>query len=211
MRMLIAAGLLAMQGTAVAAELSADNGLEFLVINGKNVKNLSSEGDKRLELEPGNYQLVARFDDEVKRGSKTSMFTSKPFVFDITVANDDIALTIPKLKFESQAAAFFRNPEWEVENLSSGNTNKIDGVQLTGSGFGSYNNMEKAVAKYNQENGIIFEGGSPQDLEEVVVAIDEKGNVDIKGDTLTQLKLWYTKATTEEKKAFKRWMIDQDF
>ncbi|PKF51012.1 YccT family protein [Enterovibrio nigricans] len=210
MKMLIAAGLLAIQGGAVAAELSADNGLEFLVINGKNVKTLGSEGDKRLDLQPGSYQVVARFDDEVKRGSKTSIFTSKPFVFDIDIGNDDMALTIPKLKFESRAAAFFRNPEWELENLTTDSTQKINGVKLTGSGFGSYNNMEKAIAKYNQENGIIFEGGSPQDLEEIVVAIDEKGNVDIKGDTVTQLKLWYTKASTEEKKAFKRWMIDQD-
>ncbi|WP_232313158.1 YccT family protein [Enterovibrio coralii] len=193
-----------MSSVTMSAELSAENGLEFLVVNGDNVKKISSEGDRKLELKPGSYQVVARFDDEVKRGSKNRIFTSKPYVFDIEVEDDDLALTVPDFRFESQADAFFRDPEWKVENLSSGKVYTVEGEKLSGSGFGSYSNIEEAVAKYNQENGIVFEGGSPQDLEELVVAIDDKGNVDIKGDTMTQLKLWYTKATTEEKKAFKR-------
>ncbi|WP_407330897.1 DUF2057 family protein [Enterovibrio sp. 27052020O] len=210
MKMLLV-GLLAFAGIAGATEITAKNGVEFLVVNGKDVKKIAADADKRLELAPGRYQVVARYDDEVKRGSKNVIFTSKPYVLDLDVTNDDLALVVPQFKFESQANAFFRNPEWEVETVSTGKTETITSVLMTGSGFGSYNNMEKAVADFNRQNGIIIEGGEAKDLEDVLVNIDDKGNVDITGDAATQLKLWYTKATNEEKKAFKRWMIDQDF
>ncbi len=204
-------GLFALSTAAGAAELSAKNGLEFLVVNGKSVTKIANDGDKKLDLNPGKYQIVARFDEEVKRGAKSTIFTSKPYVFEIEMSNQDLVLTVPKLKSESQAAAFFKKPKWEIENKSSGTVQSISGVRLNGVGFGSFNNMEKAVAQYNSDNGIIFESGEAKNLEEVLVNVDEKGNVSIKGDTLTQLKLWYTKASTEEKKVFKRWMIEQDF
>ncbi|MEZ8131245.1 YccT family protein [Enterovibrio norvegicus] len=208
---LVAIGLVVVSSVVGAAELTTKNGLEFLVVNGKSATNVAKGGDKKLDLDPGKYQIVARFDEEVKRGSKSTIFTSKPYVFEIEMSNQDLVLVIPKLKFESQAAAFFKKPEWEIENKSSGAVQSISGVRLTGVGFGSFNNMEKAVAQYNSDNGIIFESGEAKNLEEMLVNVDEKGNVNIKGDTLTQLKLWYTKASTEEKKAFKRWMIEQDF
>ncbi|MGF1766043.1 DUF2057 domain-containing protein [Enterovibrio makurazakiensis] len=210
MKMLMV-GLLALSSIAGATEITAKNGVEFLVINGKNVKDLADDGDRRLDLTPGHYQIVARYDDEVKRGAKGVIFTSKPYVIDLEVANDSMALVVPKFKFESQAIAFFRDPEWKIQSIATGKSKIIPSVLMTGSGFGSYNNMEDAVAKYNRKNGIIIEGGEAKDLEDVLVNIDEKGNVDITGDAGTQLKLWYTKATNEEKKAFKRWMIDQDF
>ncbi|MDD1792994.1 DUF2057 domain-containing protein [Enterovibrio sp. ZSDZ42] len=204
-------GLLALSGVVNAAEITAKNGVEFLVVDGKDVKKISSDADKRLELSPGRHQLVARYDDEVKRGSKNVIFTSKPYVFDLDVTNENVVLNVPKFRFESQAIAFFRNPEWVLENVSTGKTTFISSTLMTGSGFGAFNNMEQVVADYNRQNGIIIEGGEAKDLEEVLVSVDKKGNVDIKGDTVTQLKLWYTKATNEEKKAFKRWMIEQDF
>lgn len=208
---LFAVGLVALSTAAGAAELSAKNGLEFLVVNGKSVTKIANDGDKKLDLNPGKYQIVARFDEEVKRGSKSTIFTSKPYVFEIEMSSEDLFLVVPKFKFESQASAFFKKPEWMIENKSSGAVQSISGVRLTGVGFGSFNNMEKAVAQYNSDNGIIFEGGQAKNLEEMLVSVDDKGNVNIKGDTLTQLKLWYTKASIEEKKAFKRWMIEQDF
>ncbi|WP_394210556.1 DUF2057 family protein [Enterovibrio calviensis] len=210
MKMLLV-GFFALSGVAGAAEITAKNGIEFLVVNGKNVKKIADDGDKRLDLTPGRHQIVARYDDEVKRGSKNVIFTSKPYVLDLDVSDDDLALVVPKFRIESQAAAFFRKPVWEVETVSTGNTEVVAGTLMTGSGFGSYRNMEKAVAEFNRQNGIVIEGGEAKDLEDVLVSVDEKGNVDIKGDTVTQLKLWYTKATNEEKKAFKRWMIEQDF
>ncbi|WP_241819216.1 YccT family protein [Enterovibrio norvegicus] len=198
-------------GSVNAAQIEASHGLEFLVINGKGAKEFGPEANKRLDLISGNHQIVARFDGEVKRGSKTTIFTSKPYVFDVEIENEDLVLVVPKFRSESQAKAFFRNPEWGIETVSTGKTAIILGVLMKGSGFGSYSNMEEAVANYNRQNGIIIEGGEAKDLEDVLVNIDDKGNVDITGDAATQLKLWYTKATNEEKKAFKRWMIDQDF
>ncbi|WP_028024930.1 YccT family protein [Enterovibrio calviensis] len=204
-------GLLVLSGAVNAAEITAKNGIEFLVINGEDVKKIADDGDKRLDLKPGNHQIVVRYDDEVKRGSKNVIFTSKPYVLDLEVSNSDLAVVVPKFKIESQASAFFREPVWEVETISTGKTKVITGIKMKGSGFGSYRNMENAVADFNRQNGIIIEGGEAKDLEEVLVSVDGEGNVDIKGDTTTQLKLWYTKATNDEKKAFKRWMIEQDF
>ncbi|AMG29747.1 DUF2057 domain-containing protein [Grimontia hollisae] len=208
---LVFALLCLFSGGALAGTLSAENGLELLLINGKDAKRYGDHADKVVVLSPGTYQIVARYDDEVKRGSRSTIFTSKPYVMEFEMGKEDVVLSIPKLKFESQATAFFREPIWELRNPTAGSVTVLASEKLTGSGFGSFGNMEKVIAEYNRENGIVFDGGKPQDLEDVLVSFEDDGRVSIKGDVLSQLKLWYTKATNEEKKSFKRWMVEQDF
>ncbi|NGN98090.1 DUF2057 domain-containing protein [Grimontia sp. S25] len=198
-------------GSVFAAQLSAENGLELLLINGKKAKSYGKHADKAVDLYPATYQIVARFDDEVKRGARSTIFTSKPYILTVAMGEDDLVLTIPRLKFESQATAFFRKPSWTLTNKTTGLNTNLQSEKLVGSGFGSFKNMEQAIADYNRKNGIVFEDGQAQNLEEVLVSVEENGSVSIDGDTFTQLKLWYTKATDEEKKSFRKWMIEQDF
>lgn len=200
--------ILFFSGAVNAAQLSTLNGVELLAINGKSAKNYGETATKSLELVPGKYQIVARFEDNLKRGSKNSLYTSRPYVLDITLAESDLVLFVPPMRFESQAAAFFRNPVWKLKDISTDKSMQVFAVELEGTGFGAFRNMETAVAHHNQKNGIIFDNGNVQNLEQMLVSSD--GKVDMNADAGKQLQFWYTKADDKQKKAFRRWIIDQD-
>ncbi len=56
---------------------------------------------------------------------------------------------------------------------------------------------------------MVTSGVGVEDLgDEVIVAVSESGDVELTGNALTQLKLWYSKASEEERKAFRKWIID---
>lgn len=203
--------LLLLSGGALAGDITTSNGVELLVVNGKEVDNFPGGSKREVSLSEGQYQVVIRFEEDVKRGSKSALYTSKPYVLDLAVPVGDLELSVPRMASHSQVSAYFNDPEWLVTDVNSGKVAAVRGEELPGSGFAAFRDIEKAVANYNRENGIAVVNGQTHDLQTAAVAVDDKGNVEIKGDSLTQLKLWYTKASNEEKKAFKRWMIDQDF
>ncbi|HIF9083827.1 TPA: YccT family protein [Photobacterium damselae] len=197
---------------AQAATLSVANDIELLVIDGKKVEQSGWNKAKEVELANGQHQVVVRFDGEVKRGSKGTIYTTRPYLFNVDIKDQNAEIVLSDtLTTLSQAEAYFaRGPEWQVK-FANGSEQVLDATELKGSGFGSFSDMEKLVALYNSKNGIVFEQGNPVDLEKVAVKVDEQGKVKITGDNLTQLKMWYSKATPEEKKAFKMWMTEQDY
>ncbi|MGR5365369.1 YccT family protein [Photobacterium damselae] len=195
-----------------AATLTAGDNIELLVIDGKKIEQKGWSKAESVELANGEHQIVARFDGEVKRGSQGTIYTTRPYLFNIDIKDQNAEIVLSDtLTTLSQAEAYFaRGPEWQVK-FANGSEQVLDATELKGSGFAAYADMEKLVAQYNSENGIIFEQGNPVDLEKVAVKVDEQGKVKITGDNLTQLKMWYSKATPEEKKAFKMWMTEQDY
>lgn len=205
--------LMALSAGVNAAQLSALSGVEFLVVNGKNVENYGEQAHKVLALEAGKYQIVARYEASLKRGSKNTLFTSKPYVFDIDVASNDLTLSVPKMRLLSHAKEFFRNPTWQLNDSVTAKQFTITGEELIGSGFGAFSNMEKAVANHNQNtaNALANEAIKPLPLPDLLVekAVIQDANTQ-QQDAFTQLTLWYRDATNEEKKAFKRWIIDND-
>ncbi len=199
-------------GVVNAATLSVGNKIDLLVVDGKAVKAERFKKADSVELSAGKHQVVVRFDGEVKRGSKKVIYTTRPYLFDINMGEQNVEITLPRLTTESQAKAYFdRDPKWLLET-EGGEKLSLDAVELIGEGFGAYSDMPALVAEYNKNNGIIIENGNPVDLQKTVVEVDDKtGKVQITGDALTQLKLWYSKASKDDKKAFKIWMAEHDF
>ncbi|WP_434355994.1 DUF2057 domain-containing protein [Parasalinivibrio latis] len=189
------------------SKLIAGNNIEFLVLNGREV---TDEQEKLLKLSSQTNQIALRYSGEVRNGSKTAIYTSRPYLFEYTPVDGEAIIYLRDFKTLTQVKAFFkRDPEWMLKT-SSDKKSLIKGVGLTGTGFAGFSNMEKVVAKYNKEQGIILEQSGPVDIEDVAVEVKEDGKVEITGDALTQLKLWYTKASKEERKTFRKWMVDQD-
>ncbi|WP_279152065.1 DUF2057 domain-containing protein [Photobacterium iliopiscarium] len=195
-----------------AATLAVADNIQLLAVDGKKVKGQGWSEVESVELTDGKHQIVVRFDGEVKRGSKTTIYTTRPYLFDIDLADMNAEITLPRLTTESQAKAFFeRGATWQLA-LDNGMVKPLVGVELQGDGFAAYSDIEALVAAYNSANGIVVEKGNAIDLQQVAVNVDNKtGKVEITGDALTQLKMWYTKASKEDKKAFKIWMAEKDF
>ncbi|PSV17789.1 DUF2057 domain-containing protein [Photobacterium kishitanii] len=198
--------------TTQAATLSVADKIELLAIDGKEVQSQGWSTVDSVELSEGKHQVVVRFDGEVKRGSKSTIYTTRPYLFEIDLAKTDVEITLPRLTTESQAKAFFeRGAKWQLAT-AGGAVQPLVGIELQGEGFAAYSDIEALVAAYNSDNGIVIEKGNAVDLQQVAVSVDNKtGKVEITGDALTQLKMWYTKASNNDKKAFKIWMAEKDF
>ncbi|OOF11292.1 hypothetical protein BZG82_04535 [Salinivibrio sp. PR5] len=207
----LALGVTLLSGVAQAATITSARGVEFLVIDGTEVEFDSWAPQQSVELSDGKHQLVMRYEGEVKRGSKDVVFTSRPYVFDFNVDGRDATIDIDtRLSAQSQASSYFASgPQWQAE-FESGEVMPLNAIELKGDGFAAYADMEALVADYNRANGIIFDQGESKNLNDVLVEVDEEGKASIKGDALSQLKLWYTKASDQERKSFRRWIIDQE-
>ncbi|WP_100753009.1 DUF2057 domain-containing protein [Vibrio salilacus] len=204
-------GFIVSFGVAQAATITSERGVEFMVVDGHAVNFDRWSPQQSIELADGTHQLVMRFEDEVKRGSKEVIYTSRPYVFELTVNGRDMTIGLDtRLSAQSQASSYFASgAQWQAV-YSNDEVKPLVATVLEGDGFAAYSNMEELVAKYNQANGIIFDEGESKNLNELLVEVDHQGKVSIKGDSVTQLKLWYAKASDEERKAFRRWMIDQE-
>ncbi|MEC6880904.1 DUF2057 domain-containing protein [Photobacterium piscicola] len=198
--------------TAQAATLTVADKVKLLAVDGKEVKSQGWSEVDSVELTDGKHQVVVRFDGDVKRGSKTTIYTTRPYLFDIDLADQNAEITLPRLTTESQAKAFFeRGATWQLA-LENGVTKPLVGVELQGDGFAAYSDIDAVITAYNRDNGIVMEQGNAVDLQQISVNVDnETGKVEITGDALIQLKMWYTKASKEDKKAFKIWMAEKDF
>ncbi len=92
--------------TTQAATLSVADKIELLAIDGKEVQSQGWSTVDSVELSEGKHQVVVRFDGEVKRGSKSTIYTTRPYLFEIDLAKTDVEITLPRLTTESQAKAF---------------------------------------------------------------------------------------------------------
>ncbi len=189
-------------------ELSTGIQNEFMVVDGKEVGTFASPS-RNLELPAGLHQIVIRFNSSLKDGSKETFFVSRPIVFEINL-QADTTVSLPRMKRYSQVVAHFnRGAKWMLK-YSNGTTELIKYEELVGDGFSPYSDVEGLVAAYNKEKGISFSESGAEKLSEQIVTVSDDGEVTISGDPTTQLKLWYIKASKEERKTFKKWMIDQD-
>ncbi|GAB3526118.1 YccT family protein [Photobacterium alginatilyticum] len=210
MKKLVGLTLVLLSGGLQAATVSSSKNVELLVVDGKKVQSSIWSSTESVELQPGRHQIVVRFDGELKNGSKKTMYTTRPYLFEMDVPDDDVTITLPRLTTLSQAKAHFnRGVQWQLES-SDGSTSLLPYVELEGKGFGAFKDMEALVADYNRQHGITFEQGYAVNLEQAAVEVSEQGEVTISGDALAQLKLWYVKANAEEKAAFYQWAKAQD-
>ncbi|EGU30077.1 DUF2057 family protein [Vibrio scophthalmi] len=222
-----AKGLFAFAATLLAlplqaAELSADRGISILYINGQAAEQKIGIN----EVGEGFTQVVVRLDDKLGKGN---VFTSKPYVINFDAQDKDYKITFPKFYSEMAATEEFSKakPGWGVE--ADGQPVEFTQAVVEGKkGFMPYAGMDEIVAKHNQQRGIYFQDGqlidAPAAAELAPVAVATASAVATANSTtkatthapkaavknVEQLKAWYLKASKEERKEFRRWMIDQE-
>lgn len=81
-----------------------------------------------------------------------------------------------------------------------------------------YSDIPQLVKDYNQERGLVFDSGKIRSLKEELAAVQTGAVVGAtvaadstvqESENTLQLKLWYSRANEEERKAFQKWLIDQ--
>lgn len=216
MKKIVFALLLSVPFSLQAAQLVPEKGVKILFVNGQEVESRISVS----EILPGFNQIVLRMDTKV---SKNDLYTSKPYIVSLDVTGDVVTINHPVARSVQEAERAFRadNPKWLVEQdgTALGYTQEV----LQGrEGFMPYAKMDQLIAEQNKRNGIYFENGQLVDKPVAVkaaatTAVVESSNVTAESnvelvatDNVNQLKAWYLKSSKEERKTFRKWMIDQE-
>lgn len=210
-----------------AAELSASRGVSILYINGQAAEQKIGIN----QIDEGVTQVVVQLDDKLGNGNNAQVFTSKPYVINFDAQDKDYKITLPKFYSEMAAKEEFlkAKPSWGVK--ANGSDVEFTQEVLEGKkGFLPYAGMEEMIAKHNKQRGVYFKDGllidAPVAIETAAVATSAvvTSSVVANGSsstvaapapvmatkTVDQLKAWYLQANKEERKEFRRWMIDQE-
>lgn len=209
--------LLAMLASAstTAAMIEPQGDIEILFVDGVKVE----EKREAAEIQQGPVQLVVKYTKKLKDSGKDRLFDSAPYVISIDAPNENLELIAPKLFSYGQANTHFKSaPEWTIETQSGKSISYTQEVLDRGDGIFPYYDMPKLVREHNEKRGLVVGSGAAlaataQDANANVVEVAESGDikvVQLETTNLDQLKAWYLKSSKEDRKEFRRWMIDQE-
>ncbi|CCN70978.1 DUF2057 domain-containing protein [Vibrio nigripulchritudo] len=198
--------------SSFAANVVPSKGLSILFVNGEETESKI----KPTRIQKGFNQIVVRMDMEVGRGSGNNRFTSAPYIITFNSDQNDVQVSPPKVYSITHAENIFRGvPEWKIE--SDGSKIAYTSVKLKGrTGTLPYAGIDDLVKEYNISQGIVFTATPVVSASTETKAASKSQKVvakaaqDPKPKTLEQLQAWYLKASKEERKAFRKWMIDQE-
>ncbi|MCC2523603.1 DUF2057 family protein [Vibrio coralliilyticus] len=202
---------------SLALDLDLGGGISAEVLNGKKIKN------ENYELVKGDNQFVFEFSGKLKNGHKREYYSSRPYIVTLDLENAEVLEVelISKRLDDIETRVSKREPIFKFV---------IDGKTVTDSqemlppaeGAFPYSNVPALVDTYNKERGLVFDSGKVVELKAELAKLEqseplatgEKATTTIAGvkesENTLQLKLWYLRASDEERKNFKRWMIEQD-
>ncbi|EHH2447534.1 DUF2057 domain-containing protein [Vibrio vulnificus] len=191
--------------TSNAAVLTSEQGVSVLFINGQQAESKIGEN----QIAPGKNQILVRMDKKVGRGSSAEVFTSDPYVLEFSIESEaNVKLYHPKARSHQEAEAAFskREPEWLIKQSGESIPYTIEKLQGR-EGFLPYGDLEGLLAKHNEQAGMTV----IDKIQQSEVASNTNTSANVKhGSALTQLQHWYKQASTEERKAFRKWMVDQE-
>ncbi|PMN37614.1 hypothetical protein BCT36_04530 [Vibrio splendidus] len=219
MKLWLVLGLLTtLIGSVSAATLTPQNGVSILFINGQQAENKISEN----HINEGFNQVLVRFD---KKFGNSGVYSSAPYILSFNVTGDEVKIKSPKARSYIEAEKIFEsgNPSWNVvqdEVAIKYQQNVIERKP----GFAPFGGLDSRLVEYNESNAIYFKDGVLLDkpAEAVVLApvatgmvVEKQAKIQtqtapIEAQSVEQLKAWYLKASKEQRKEFRKWMIDQE-
>ncbi|WCE30693.1 DUF2057 domain-containing protein [Vibrio sp. SCSIO 43137] len=191
--------------TSLANVLQLRSGMSVEVINGEKTESQLARTQQLLE---GRNQITAMYEATFRVAGKDEYIASKPYLLTFDT-KEDVQLEVVSNRYKVLKKAFdAKQPIFKLVNASGQEVKMEQFVIPTTSSFLPYANVPALVEAYNKEHGIYFsnEAGYEQFTPEKITELKEADA----SKPVAQLQYWYSKATRAERKAFKKWMIDQE-
>lgn len=195
-----------------ATQIEIGRGVTVLVANVEKVNY------NEVELIHGDNQLVVEFNGRLKKKNKLTAVSTIPQIViipDVTAQQVRIELIAKNYK---QLEDMTENKVPLFQVFMGGKAVTTSQVELPAkAGFLPYGDPLSLIKEYNKNKGLVFDSGKIRSLKkeleqvqskEVNVASSEVAVMET--ETSLQMKLWYSRATPEERKAFKKWLVDQE-
>ena len=196
------------------ASIMAGSGVDIKVLNGEEYFDTS-------ELIKGENQVVVSYSGYLTERGKRQFISSPPYII---IVDSPQAKTV-EIQLKSQN---FKFVERSIERKEPLFTISVAGEIVEAEqyllpprkGVFPYANTVKLVKEYNAENGLIFDSGKVRSLKDELNTLqatngdntENKGNMPSKKaetEATLQLKIWYTRATPEERASFNDWAQQQ--
>ncbi|UYI48091.1 DUF2057 domain-containing protein [Vibrio natriegens] len=195
--------------TSSLTELDAAQGVEVLFINSQDAKQM----DEPFMLATGSNQIVLRMNTMLGRGEKRGNFTSAPYILTLDVNGGELEIDGPQLNELTQAKKVFEGDkiDWNV-SLNDSDIN-YDQVKMVGKkGTFPYSNLDEQLAIYNAANGISFAGSAIAPAAGASLVNGTQQAAKSSGPDSLEMqkaKMTYLKLSPNERKAFRKWLVDQ--
>ncbi|WP_425610145.1 YccT family protein [Vibrio splendidus] len=216
---LVVLGLLtSVIGSVSAATLTPQKGVSILYINGQAAQNKIGEN----QINEGFNQVLVRFD---KKFGNSGVYSSAPYVLNFDVTGEEVEIKSPKVRSYMEAEKIFEavNPSWVVFQDDVAIKYQQDMIKRK-PGFAPLGGLESRLAEHNESKAVYFKDGVLLDkpaetvvlasvVNDTAVQTSSKAQKPVKlaeTQNIEQLQAWYIKASKQERKEFRKWMIDQE-
>ncbi|EMC2455714.1 DUF2057 family protein [Vibrio cholerae] len=174
-------------------------------------------GDKKAELENGENQIVFRYISSFNEREDVTKVYSDVIIAKFTASDVNLSFELPKYKDAKEARKKITHLEWKLVDDSSREIIKQEDI-LSKAGIQLGRNYNHEATEYNQKGGIAAIGYTRvilptphhQTAVDTNLKLENASTISQGSNNLEQLQLWYSKTSKEERKAFKKWMVDQE-
>lgn len=190
-----------------AADINLASGITLSVLNGEKVGE-----SEPLTFVEGHNQLVLEFSGYLKKQGKREYFSAVPYVVVVTVEPEmELNVGLISNKLDTIEKKVDRNlPIFNFE-IEDNNIESKQFILPPSSGAFPYGNIPELIKRYNNDNGLIFDSGKIRELKNELASVNENSKLENReSENSLQLKLWYSRANEEERKAFQKWIIDHN-
>lgn len=183
--------------------------IDVIAVNGmKPVITDAYSDDRHVMLPDGTNQVVFQFEPMVKDNDGMRRVYSDIIVTKFSVSDTTLTYELPQYRRLSQARKEIKTFKWSLNDASGKPIQLVsDVIDTTGVQLGR--NYIQDVMDYNQKGGVAAIPVTVFTYAKSLPATAEQQST-LDTENLAQLKLWYSKSTAEERKAFRKWVVDQD-
>ena len=190
-----------------AATLELASGIKISTLNGEVTK-----GTKNIQLVNGENQLTLEFSGRLQKSGKREYISTVPYLIVIDSMNVDVVTVQLVSKNLNKINQNIDQDKAIFTIKGDGNILKTtQRILPPSSAVFPYSNIPALVDSYNKKNGLIFDSGKVRELKEELSKLNSESNISVnESENSLQLKLWYNRASEEERKNHKEWVNSQD-
>ena len=183
--------------------------------------------EKTVVLPDGVNQIVFQYEPVFDERDNQRKAYSPVIIAKFEANDEELTLSMPKFKNFRTAQEGIKNLHWEIKDEQGQALLKTEDV-LLGDGVQLNRSYSEEATEYNKVGGpaavamsylvvanqarteVVTNAVSAEVAKVEPVAVIAKPIATEKSESLEQLKAWYLKTSKEDRKEFRKWMIDQD-
>lgn len=206
---ILTALLICVNSSAFASvEVTLPSNSELILVNGKENNNRD-----KLSLDNGENQLALRYIGRYQQQGSQTQFSSDVVIMTFSAENAQLTITLPRIRSNSAADAFNRNPNITLKDSSTGVDIAFRQDKLIKDGMQLGRDYEKEIFDYNSTNQVAALGALAAPIATQVQSnllqvenVAKQANAPKQTDQINvgqMLDFWYQQADEETRKAFK--------